>query len=95
MTLSPIKRFWNLLSLYKQELRHIYIYAFFIGIVNLTLPLGIQAILNFIQAGELTTSWIILVSFVLAGIAVTGILPGFTNTRCREHTTESVRQIGI
>lgn len=72
--ISPIKRFWNLLSLYKLELRQIYAYAIFIGIVNLTLPLGIQAIINYIQTGEISSSWIILVAFVLIGIAITGVL---------------------
>lgn len=74
MTLSPIRRFWNLLKQYKPELRQIYACAVFIGIVNLTLPLGIQAIINFIQTGEMTSSWIVLVCFVLIGIAVTGML---------------------
>ena len=46
----------------------------FNGIVNLTLPLGIQAIINYIQTGEVSSSWIVLVCFVLVGIAVTGIL---------------------
>lgn len=73
MLLTPIKRFWNLLSIYKNELRQIYIYAVFNGLVNLTLPLGIQAIINYIQVGELTSSWVVLVSFVLLGIAITGI----------------------
>ncbi len=74
MTIPPITRFWNLLSKYKLELRQIYIYALFIGIVNLTLPLGIQAIINFLQIGEATSTWVILVGFVLLGIAVTGSL---------------------
>lgn len=74
MTIPPIRRFRNLLSLYKMELRQIYIYALFIGIVNLTLPLGIQAIINFLQTGQLTSTWMILVGFVLAGIAATGLL---------------------
>ncbi len=74
MILSPIKRFWNLLYQYKYEIRQIYIYAVFIGIVNLTLPLGIQAIINYIQTGQITSSWIVLVGFVLIGIAVTGTL---------------------
>lgn len=69
----PIKRFWRLLTRYKTELRQIYVYALFIGIVNLTLPLGIQAIINFLQTGELTSTWMILVGFVLAGIAITGV----------------------
>ncbi len=74
MGLSSVKRFWNLLSQYKHEIRQIYIYAIFIGMVNLTLPLGIQAIINYIQTGEVTSSWIVLVGFVLIGIAITGTL---------------------
>ncbi len=71
---SPIKRFWSLLRTYKIELRQIYAYAIFNGIVNLTLPLGIQAIINYILTGELTSSWVVLVIFVLIGIATTGFL---------------------
>ncbi len=74
MATPLIKRFWNLLSKYKPEIRQIYFYALFIGVVNLTLPLGIQAIINFLQTGQLTSTWIILVCFVLIGIAVTGFL---------------------
>jgi len=77
MKLSPITRFWGLLSKYKTEIQYIYIYALFIGIVNLTLPLGIQAIINFLQTGEHTTTWLLLVGFVLFGIAVTGFLQVF------------------
>ena len=74
MIVTPIRRFWNLLRQYKTELRQIYAYAIFIGIVNLTLPLGIQAIISYIQTGEMTSSWIVLVCFVLVGIAITGSL---------------------
>jgi ABC-type bacteriocin/lantibiotic exporter with double-glycine peptidase domain len=70
----PIERFWSLLKHYNSEIRQIYVYAIFNGFVNLTLPLGIQAIINYLQAGVLTSSWVILVCFVLLGIAVTGIL---------------------
>lgn len=74
MTISPIKRFWRLLAPYKFELRQIHVYAIFVGLVNLTLPLGLQAIINYLQTGEITSSWIILVTFVLSGIAITGVL---------------------
>ena len=74
MALLPVKRFWKLLKLYRKEIRQIYIYALFIGVVNLTLPLGIQAIINFLQTGEFTTTWVILVGFVLTGIAIAGML---------------------
>ncbi len=74
MTLTPVKRFWKVLKPYRSQIRQIYTFALFIGIVNLTLPLGIQAIINFLQAGEYTTTWIILVTFVLIGIALSGFL---------------------
>ncbi|OAV44458.1 peptidase domain-containing ABC transporter [Lewinella sp. 4G2] len=70
----PVKRFWSLLTQYRSELRAIYVFAILNGIVNLSLPLGIQAIINFIQAGEATSSWVFLVCIVLAGITITGIL---------------------
>lgn len=74
MNISPFARFLNLLKLYRIELRQIYTYAFFIGIVNLSLPLGIQAIINYLQTGEISSSWTVLVGFVLFGIAITGFL---------------------
>ncbi|MBS2211745.1 ABC transporter ATP-binding protein [Carboxylicivirga mesophila] len=62
---------------YNSVLKQIYLYAFFIGIINLTLPVGIQAIINSLQTGELTSTWIVLVGFVLVGMALTGILQIF------------------
>ncbi len=73
-SIKPVLRFWRLLNLYQKEIYQIYLYAVLIGLVNLSLPLGIQAIINFIQGAEITSSWIILVGFVLVGITVTGIL---------------------
>ncbi|SHH63704.1 peptidase domain-containing ABC transporter [Wenyingzhuangia marina] len=72
MTISPLVRFWNLIKPYKKPIRLIYYYAIISGVVNLSLPLGIQAIINYLQTGELTTSWIVLVAFVLTGIAISG-----------------------
>jgi ABC-type bacteriocin/lantibiotic exporter with double-glycine peptidase domain len=74
MAQSPVKRFWNLLKIYKSEIKQIYFYAILIGVVNLTLPLGIQAIINFLQTGMISSSWFLLIFFVLGGIAITGIL---------------------
>ncbi|MCB0515509.1 MAG: ABC transporter ATP-binding protein [Chitinophagales bacterium] len=75
--MNPTKRFWSLLKLYKKDVRYIYIYALFIGFINLTLPLGIQAIVNFLQTGEYTFTWLMLVGFVLFGILVSGVLQIF------------------
>jgi len=72
--ISPLKRFQKLLSIHKEDISQVYIYAFLNGVVNLSLPLGIQAIVNLIQGGQVTTSWYVLVALVIGGIGMTGIL---------------------
>ena len=72
--LTPFQRFWNLMKVDRQDIFGIYVYAIFTGIINLSLPLGIQAIINLITGGEVSTSWILLVIFVITGIALVGIL---------------------
>ena len=73
-TESPWKRLGELLKLDKREVSQLYIYAIFSGIVSLSLPLGIQSVIHFIQGGEITTSWIILVILVICGVILTGAL---------------------
>ena len=72
--LSPIKRFFKLLNLDRQTVVNIYIYAIFNGLITLTLPLGIQAIINFITGGEFSSSWFVLVFIIILGITVSGIM---------------------
>lgn len=73
-TISPAKRFWLLLKPDQREITNLYIYSIFNGMVYLSLPLGIQAIINLIQGGQMSTSWVILVILVIAGIALSGML---------------------
>lgn len=73
-TLSPVQRFWRMLKPDQKEIRNVYIYAIFNGLIGLSLPLGIQAIVNLIQGGQMNSSWVILVGIVLMGVAFTGIL---------------------
>lgn len=72
--MSPWKRFVGLLELDKQDIKQIFYYAIFAGLVALTLPLGIQAIINLIQGAQVSTSWIVLVILVTLGVAFHGIL---------------------
>jgi ABC-type bacteriocin/lantibiotic exporter with double-glycine peptidase domain len=74
MIMSPLQRFYNLLKLDKRDVYQIFFYAIFSGLVSLSLPLGIQAIVNFIQSGRVSVSWIILVILVVIGVALVGIL---------------------
>jgi len=72
--MTPFKRFINLLKLDKRDVYQIIFYAAFAGVVNLSLPLGIQAIINFIQSGQLSVSWIVLVALVTVGVGFGGVL---------------------
>ena len=71
---TPWQRFIKLLSLEKKDILQIFYYAIFSGIVALSLPLGIQAIVNLIQGAQVSTSWIILVSVVTLGVVFAGVL---------------------
>ncbi len=72
--MSPLQRFYNLLALDKKDVYQIFFYAIFAGLVSLSLPMGIQAIINFIQSGQVSMSWIVLIVLVVFGVALTGIL---------------------
>jgi ABC-type bacteriocin/lantibiotic exporter with double-glycine peptidase domain len=72
--MTPLKRFYNLLELDKKDVYQIFFYAIFAGLISLSLPLGIQAIINFIQSGRVSASWIVLIILVVFGVALVGIL---------------------
>ncbi|PWH83214.1 ABC transporter ATP-binding protein/permease [Algibacter marinivivus] len=72
--MTPWQRLVGLLQLEKRDILQIFYYAIFAGIVALSLPLGIQAIINLIQGAQISTSWIILVIIVTLGVAFSGAL---------------------
>lgn len=72
--ISPLKRFYKSLELESRAVYLILGYAAFAGLVSLTLPLGIQAIINFVQAGQFRVTMIVLVSLILLGVIFTGLL---------------------
>ena len=71
---TPVARLWRLVASEKTDIRNVYILSIFQGLVSLSLTLGSQAIINLIQAGQLRTSWVVLVVFVLVGILFYGLL---------------------
>lgn len=72
--MTPLKRYLRLLSLDKKDIIQLFFYAVFSGLISLSLPLGIQAIINFIQSGRVSVSWIVLIFLVVVGVAFVGIL---------------------
>ena len=73
----PLKRFISLLVSEKKDIGNIYIYAIFNGLLSLSIPLGIQSIINLIQSGSSSTSWAVLVIIVLIGLALAGVFQIF------------------
>lgn len=71
---KPFTRFIRLLEMDRKDILYILLFAVFVGIINLSLPLGIQAIIGLIMVGQMSTSWIILVSVVLIGISASGFV---------------------
>ncbi len=74
MKYTPLQRLTHLLKLDKKDIVQIVFYAIFAGLISLSLPLGIQAIINLIQSGRISASWILLVIIVVIGVALGGIL---------------------
>jgi len=71
---TPYQRFWLLLKPDNKEIYQVYTYAFFKGVIALSLPIGIQSIINLIQGGSVSASWMILVFIVTLGIAMGGYM---------------------
>ena len=57
----PLKRIFNLLALEREDITLIYGYAILGGVIGLSLPLGIQAVMNLMVAGETSSSWFVLI----------------------------------
>ena len=71
---SVWERFYGLLKLERPDILQIFYYALFAGVLSLSLPLGVQSIVNLIQGAQISSSWIILVALVTLGVVFAGIL---------------------
>ena len=59
------------------EIRNIYVYSISKGLLSLSLPLGIQALINFIQGGKISTSLVLLVFLVILSVLINGLFQIF------------------
>ena len=74
MKTNAIKRILEIIRFEKKEISAIYFYAILSGLVQLSLPLGIQSIISFVLGGSISTSLILLIIFVVFGVFVNGLL---------------------
>ncbi len=72
--MKTTQRFFSMLALDKREISYLYIYAIFAGLITLSLPLGIQAIINLIVGGQISSSLFLLIGVISLGIAFNGLL---------------------
>jgi ABC-type bacteriocin/lantibiotic exporter with double-glycine peptidase domain len=72
--ITPWQRLLQVLRVDKREISHIYLYALVGGAIGLSLPLGVQAIINLISGGQVASSWGVLIAFVTVGVGLTGAL---------------------
>jgi ABC-type bacteriocin/lantibiotic exporter with double-glycine peptidase domain len=72
--IAPFKRLLNLLKEEKKDIYILYFFAIMIALVNLTLPLGIQAIVGLMSGGLLLESVFVLMILVIVATMVAGWL---------------------
>lgn len=70
---KPLKRFLRLLDLDKKDISYVVVYAIFGGLISLSIPLGVQAIINLIAVGY-STSWLTLTFVIALATALTGLM---------------------
>lgn len=77
---KPISLFKSLAKLNKillvdrADIGVVYMFAILAGLVQLSLPLGIQAIIGFVMAGTISTSIVVLIGMVVFGVFINGLL---------------------
>ncbi len=71
---NPVKRILRVIKLEKNEISSLYFYAILNGLIQLSLPLGIQSIISFVLGGSITTSLVVLIFLVVFGVFLNGML---------------------
>jgi len=71
-TLSPAGRFFRLLNTEKKDIGYILLYAIFVGIISLAIPLGIQTTVELISGGLFFSSVYILIAGVIIAVLMAG-----------------------
>ncbi len=74
LTKTPLGRILNLLTLERKEITAIYLYAILNGLIQLSLPLGVQAIIGFVLGASMRASLVVLIILVVAGVLIAGIM---------------------
>jgi ABC-type bacteriocin/lantibiotic exporter with double-glycine peptidase domain len=71
--ISPLKRVQALIKDHKKEITSIYLFSILGGIVNLSLPLGVQTIIGLVMGATMVTSIYVLIFLVVLGVFLMGL----------------------
>ncbi len=71
---SPVARITNLLRLERKEITAVYYYAILNGLIQLSLPVGVQAIIGYVLGASMRASLIVLIVLIVLGVLIGGIL---------------------
>lgn len=74
ITMSPMRRFFRLLTTERRTIFYILFYSIVIGLTGLILPVGIQNTVQLIAGGVFFSSIYVLIGAVILGVLFTGIL---------------------
>lgn len=72
--LSTLQKFLDILRYEKTEISSIYFYAILYGLVQLSVPIGVQSIISFVLSNSVSASLVLLVILVIVGVFVAGLL---------------------
>lgn len=73
MQKSVISKLLALLHLERDEINAIYFYAILSGLIQLSVPLGIQSIIGFVMGAQMVTSIYVLILLVVIGVFLVGM----------------------
>ena len=71
---NPLKRIAQLVKLHKKEVVSIYLFSMLSGLINLSLPLGVQTIIGLVMGATMVSSIYVLIFLVVLGVFLVGIL---------------------
>ena len=71
---KPVEKLWQLIITDRKDIYSIYFYAILSGLVQLTVPIGVQAIIGFVMGASMVTSIYVLIFVVVLGVLCVGIM---------------------
>ena len=71
---KALSKLWGLLHNDRKQLGTLYFYALIQGLIALSLPLGIQSVVNLLFGGVISTSLVLLIFLIVTGVFIGGWL---------------------